>query len=94
MGAVPLSLNVKSKLKDDLEREARLLKISESEIAERAIEIFLDLQAHKRDVIAAAVKEADNGVFISSEAMEAWLDRLDDDPDAPPPEPDIYLPPR
>ncbi|MBD0413715.1 hypothetical protein [Oryzicola mucosus] len=94
MGAAPLSLNVKSELKDELKREARLLKISESEIAEHAIKIFLDLQSHKRDVIAAAAKEADKGVFISSEAMEAWLERLDDDPDASAPETDIYLPPR
>lgn len=94
MGEVSLSLHVKAQLKEELEQEARLLKVSESEIAERAIEAFLNLQAHKRDVIAAAVAEADTGLFISSEAMLAWMDRLERDIDSPPPEPDIFLPQR
>lgn len=94
MGEVPLSLHVTEQLKQELEREARLLHVSESEIAERAIEDYLDLQAHKRDVIAAAVAEADKGVFISSEAILDWMERLETDINAPVPEPDVFLPPR
>lgn len=94
MGEVPLSLHVKAELKEELEQEARLQKTSESELAERAIEAFLNLQAHKRDVVAAAAAEADKGVFVSSEAMLEWLDRLEVDIDAPAPEPDVLLPPR
>lgn len=90
MGEVPLSLHVDAKLKKELEQEARLLKVSESEIAERAIEAFLNLQAHKRDVIEAAVAEADKGVFISSEAILDWMERLEVDINAPPPKPDIF----
>lgn len=93
MGEVPLSLHVPTELKDELEREARLLKVSESDLAEMAIEAFLNLQAHKRDVVAAAAAEADRGVFISEKAMLAWMDRLEDDIDAAPPEPDIFLTP-
>ena len=94
MGEVPLSLHVKSELKEELEQEARLLKVSESEIAERAIQNYLNLQAHKRDVVAAAVAEADKGVFVSSAAMMEWMKRLETDIDAPSPEPDVFLPPR
>jgi predicted transcriptional regulator len=93
MGEVPLSLHVNAQLKQELEQEARLLHVSESEIAERAIEAFLNLQAHKRDVVAAAIAEADKGVFVSSEAMLDWMERLETDLDAPPPEPDIFLKP-
>lgn len=94
MGEVPLSLHVPAQLKEELEQEARLLKVSESEIAGRAIEAYLNLQAHKRDVIAAAVAEADKGVFISSEAMHRWIESWDTDNELPPPEPDVFLPPR
>jgi predicted transcriptional regulator len=94
MGEVPLSLHVTEQLKQDLEREARLRHVSESEIAARAIEDYLDLQAHKREVIAAAVAEADKGVFISSEAILDWMERLETDIDAPRPAPDVFLPPR
>jgi predicted transcriptional regulator len=94
MGEVPLSLHVTEQLKQDLEREARLRHVSESEIAARAIEDYLDLQAHKREVIAAAVAEADKGVFISSEAILDWMERLETDIDAPGPAPDVFLPPR
>ncbi|MBS3651233.1 ribbon-helix-helix protein, CopG family [Pseudaminobacter sp. 19-2017] len=94
MGEVPLSLHVPAQLKEELEQEARLLKMSESKVAERAIEAYLNLQAHKRDVIAAAAKEADKGVFISSEAILEWMKRLESDINAPAPAPDVILPPR
>jgi predicted transcriptional regulator len=94
MGEVPLSLHVTAQLKEELEQEARLQKVSESELAERAIEAFLNLQAHKRDVLEAAAAEANKGVFISSEAILDWMDRLEHDINAPPPEPDVFLPPR
>jgi predicted transcriptional regulator len=90
MGELPLSLHLDAKVMHELEQEALLLKVSQSEIAERAIEAFLNLQAHKRDVIAAAAAEADKGVFISSEAMLEWMDRLEDDIDAAPPQPDVF----
>lgn len=94
MGEVPLSLHVKAEIKEELEQEARLLKVSESEIAERAIEAFLNLQAHKRDVIAAAAAEADKGVFISGEAMHRWIESWGTENELPPPEPDIFPPPK
>lgn len=94
MGEVPLSLHVTAKLKGDLEQEANLLQVSESEIAQKALEAYIRYQADKREMIAAAAAEADKGVFISSEAMLAWMERLETDIDAPPPEPDIFVPPR
>jgi hypothetical protein len=36
-------------------------------------------------------RQADEGFFVSEAAMTAWFDSLDDDPDAPPPPPDIRL---
>jgi hypothetical protein len=42
-------------------------------------------------MVVAAVVEADKGVFISEYAMMAWMDRLEDDIDAEPPAPDVFL---
>ena len=91
MGKVPLSLHVKAQLKKELEQEAHLLKISESELAERAIQSYLDNQVLKREAIRKAIVEADKGVFISAEAMHRWLGQLDEDINAEPPKPDIFL---
>ncbi len=90
MGEVPLSVHVTAEMKQELENEARLLKVSESDIASQAIEHFLNLRAHKRDAIAAAVAEADKGVFISGDAMHRWIESWDTGDELPPPEPDIF----
>jgi predicted transcriptional regulator len=94
MGEVPLSLHVTAKLKGDLEQEAHLLHVSESEVVEKAVEFYLDQQALKRQILKEAAAEADKGVFISSEAMLAWMEELETDIDAPAPKPDIFLQPR
>ncbi len=78
----------------ELEQEARWQEVSEADVATQALKAYLDRQAYKRAAIEEAVAEADKGVFISSEVMMAWLDRLETDPSAPPPEPDVFLPPR
>ena len=40
--------------------------------------------------IDAAIIEADKGIFISGEKVFAWLRELTTNPDAEPPEPDIF----
>lgn len=94
MGEVPLSLHVKAELKRELEEHARLLNLSESEIAERAIESYLEVPARERAILKERLAEADEGVFISGDAMMRWMDSWDSDSELPPPEPDIFLPPR
>ena len=95
MGEVPLSLHVDAALKKKLNDEARLLEVSESEIAGWAIQAYLDVQAHKRDVVEAVTAEAEKeGLFISSEAILDWMDRLEQDLNAQAPEPDVVPPSR
>lgn len=38
-----------------------------------------------------AIREADKGVFVSSEKVHDWMRQLETDPDAPLPEPDVFL---
>lgn len=94
MGEVPLSLHVTADVKRELEEHARLLNLSESEIAERAIESYLEIPARERAILKERIAEADKGVFISSEAMMRWMESWGTDNELPPPEPDVFLPPR
>lgn len=77
-----------------LAREASLAETSESALANTVIHAFLEAQDARRRLLAERRAEADKGEFISEEAMLDWMDRLDQDPNATPPEPDTFLPPR
>ncbi len=87
--AVPFSLRLDEATRQRLEEEARRLDRPASQVAAHAIVGFLDAQDELRRQIEAAVEEADQGIFISSEAMHAWMDSWGSDRELPPPEPDI-----
>ena len=55
------------------------------------IEAMRRSHEEKRAAIRSAVAEAEEGVFISQEAMDAWVASWDADAELPPPEPDIRL---
>jgi predicted transcriptional regulator len=88
------SITIDSKIKDDLEREARLQNVSADDLAQRAIKGYLAYQEREREILRERVAEADKGVFVSSEAVLDWMAKLERDPTAPFPEPDTFLPPR
>ncbi len=94
MGEVPLSLHVDAQLKERLDNEARLQNLSADDLAQRAIEDFLELQEREREILRERLAEADKGVFISGEAMHQWIESWGTDNELPPPEPDVFLPPR
>ena len=94
MGEVPLSLHVKTEVKQELEKEARLLNVSEAEIARRAIESYLEIRSAERELLKRRIAEADAGVFISGEAMHRWIGSWGTENELPPPQPDVFLPPR
>lgn len=89
-----LSLHLDPGTEEDLLREARMQELSETEMAERAIKSYLRIQSYKRAEIAAAIAEADKGVFISGEAIHRWIESWDTEDELPPPEPDVFLPAR
>ena len=84
----PFSLRLDPELKARLEQAAKQADRSASYMAVQAIRQFLDAQQAKHDAIEAALKEADAGEFISSEAMNNWVDQWGA-PDEAPPRPDI-----
>lgn len=87
MTTVPFSLRLDAETRARLEEEARRLDRPAAQVAARAIARWLDAEAALRAEIDAALAEADAGVFVSAEAMHAWMETWDSE--TPPPEPDI-----
>jgi predicted transcriptional regulator len=87
---LPFSLRLDEATRARLEAEARRLDRPASQVAQRAIQRYLDAQEALRREIDAALEEADAGVFVSADAMHAWIDTWGTDRAAPPPEPDIF----
>jgi predicted transcriptional regulator len=90
MSSVPFSLRLEPKVRSQLEHEAKILDRSASYVATKAIESFLEARADRRRALEEAVAEADKGVFISEEAMNAWINSWGTDNELPPPETDIF----
>ena len=89
MPATPFSLRLDAATRAQLEEEARRLDRPAAQVAARAIARWLEAQAALRAEIDAAVAEADAGVFVSSEAVHAWMEDWGTEREAPPPAPDV-----
>lgn len=92
MATERLSLRIDANLKKNLELEARREERSASYLAVKAIEAMLRERAEKRAAIREAVSEAGKGVFISQEAMDAWVSSWGEESELPSPEPDVQIP--
>ncbi len=92
MATENLSIPLDVGLKADLEAEARRERRPESWIAKRAIEAYLAAKKRKREAISLAVAEAENGVFVSSEAVDRWVESWSSGEEATRPAPDIFPP--
>jgi predicted transcriptional regulator len=55
---------------------------------------YLEHSEAERALLEARIAEADKGIFISSEAMHRWMESWGTENELPPPEPDVFLPPR
>jgi predicted transcriptional regulator len=87
----PISLRLDPETRSRLQLEAAAEERSLSFIAQKAIVAFLDAQDKKRQALTAAIEEADKGIFISDEAMTAWVNSWGSDQELPMPEPDVFL---
>lgn len=90
MTSVPFSVRLDAETRARLAEEARRVERPASQVAQRAIERYLASQDAFRRMVEEAVEEAKAGVFISSEAMNAWVDSWGTETELPPPEPDIF----
>jgi predicted transcriptional regulator len=89
MSTVQLSVRMAPEIKARLENEARIEDRSASYIIQKALDQYLSAKEYRRQAIEEAAAEADKGIFISDEAMTAWVSSWGTDNELPPPEPDI-----
>ena len=89
MGATPYSIRLDDDLRQSLEREAEIEDRPPAQLAVRAIRSMLEAKAAKRDAIETALEQADQGVFISADALNNWMETWDSEDEAPAPTPDI-----
>ena len=79
-------------LREALEREARIEGLPPAQLAALAVRSMVETREAKRAAIEAALAEAEEGRFISEDAMNRWMDGWGEGEDAPLPEPDIIEP--
>lgn len=90
MPSARFSLRLEPELKAWLEDEAKRKDRSAGYIATQAIQSLKDATEARTRLIEDAIKEADEGVFISEEKMTAWFLSLGTGNELPEPEPDIF----
>ena len=93
MTTARLSLRIDAELMNRLELEAKREERSALFLATKAIESMLRDRAEKRAAIRSAIQEADEGSFISQDAMDAWVASWGTDTETAPPPADLKLDP-
>lgn len=90
MTAVPFSLRLEADLKEAIEKEAQLEDRSVSYVIQQATREYVERKKQFRAMVAELEVEADKGIFVSGEAIDAWVESWDTEDELPPPEPDIF----
>ncbi len=77
MESTVLTLHVSAKTRDQLEQLAAATQRSQSYLAEEAIERYLELEAWQIREINEALKEANEGDFVSDEELARTLKKYE-----------------
>lgn len=94
MSTSPYTIRLDEALKRALEYEAELDDRPPAQLAVRAIREMVKARQAKRAAIESALQDAEQGHFISSEAMSAWIDSWDTGDEDSVPQPDIHPAPQ
>jgi len=90
MTSARFSMRLDNELKTWLEDEGKRRDRSAAYVAKQAIAQVKQQAEAKRQMIRDAVAEADKGVFVSQQAVHAWMESWDTDDELPKPQPDIF----
>lgn len=90
MASETFSVRLPEEIKRELEEYARATQRSSAFVVKEAIEAHLAERRAYLAAIEAAEREADEGVFVSGEAVIQWLESWGKENELPPPEPDIF----
>ena len=85
-----LTLRLSPETKRELEAYARATQRSSAFIVKEALEAHLEERRAYLAAIEEAEREADEGVFVSGEAVLKWMRSWGTDNELPVPEPDIF----
>jgi len=89
--STPISLRLDDELKRELEELARREERPLSQVAVRALRAYVQARKERREAIEEAMRQADEGRFVSAEAIHDWMRSWDTEDEAPPPAPDVDL---
>ena len=82
------------RLPDEVREDLKFLSASsnrtQAAIASDFLKEKVTAQANKIKAVQEAKAEAEKGIFVSQEAMEAWVDSLGTDNELSMPKPDIF----
>ena len=90
MASVQFSIRMDPAMKSRLDEEAKLEDRSAAYITQKALDSYLREKEYLRNIVRDAEIEADKGVFISGDAMHAWIESWGSDNELPAPKPDIF----
>jgi predicted transcriptional regulator len=90
MSNTVFTLRLPDDVKADLELLAKATNRSKSYLAAKAIADYVRANTWQIRELQQAVSEADEGVFVSEEAVDAWLDSWGADGELPAPKADIH----
>jgi predicted transcriptional regulator len=91
MSNARFSLRLEPDLKDWLEQEAKRKDRSAGYVAIEALQNYKHATEAKREMIEAAMLEADQGKFVSEEAMTKWFLSLGTENELPEPDEDVFV---
>ena len=94
MKTTPFSVRLDAKVRARIEKEAKRRNRTASFIANHAIKRYFEGLDNFQKEMDDAFKEAEKGVFISGEAMHAWIESWDTENELPPPKPDVFPQPK
>jgi len=90
MSDATFSVRIPDDLRQEVDALARANKRSRSFLVKEVLQAYVDEQKAYREAIEAAIREADEGIFISGGAVDKWLASWGTDNVLPMPEPDIF----
>lgn len=89
MASTSFSARIDDGIRAELEKICDLTDRSKAYITARAIEEYVSRNSWKVEALKKAKQEANQGEFISHQAMDAWINSLGTDQALPAPEIDI-----
>ncbi len=91
MTSRPFSLRLPDEVREDLKFLSSTMSRSQSSIASEVLSEKIAEKAYRIRAIQEAKLQAQEGAFISQEAMEKWVASLGTDHELPEPQPDIFV---